>query len=147
MAADRHRGTERLNPTEGSSVILDSNFLFIPLRFGVDIFEELQRLLGSPLRYVVPEPIINELKALRSEARPSLRKEIDFALDLIDRCEIVEVSLEPDETVDDFVLRMALETGHPVATNDAELRRRLKEAGIPVIYLRQRAYLDMDGFK
>lgn len=130
----------------GSAVILDSNFLFVPLRFGVDIFEELQRLLGSPLRCIVPTPIIKELQALKSEAKPSLQKEIDFALDLTDRCEIMEASLSQGETVDEFIIRVALETGYLVATNDAELRRRLKKVGVSVIYLRQQAYLEINGF-
>ncbi|MFB0557958.1 MAG: PIN domain-containing protein [Candidatus Bathyarchaeia archaeon] len=147
MAVDRHRGTEGLTPAGGAAVILDSNFFFVPFRFGVDIFEELQRLLGSPLRCIAPEPVIKELRALKSEAKPSLKKEIDFALGLIDRCETMEASLAPGENVDEFILKTALETGYPVATNDAELRRHLKEVGISVIYLRQRAYLEIDGFK
>jgi rRNA-processing protein FCF1 len=129
----------------GVAVILDSNFLFIPLRFGVDVFGELQRLFGRPITCIVPTPIIAELQLLRLDAKPSFKKEIDFALGLIDRCEVINETLGPGETVDDILLRMALETGYLVATNDADLRQRLREVGIPVIYLRQRAFLEIDG--
>lgn len=146
MAADRRRDPEGLSRTgHGAAVILDSNFLFIPLRFGVDIFEELQRLLGKLPRCIVPKPIIEELKLLRPEAKPSFKKELDFALDLAGRCEVLEENPRYGEPVDDFVLRLAVSNGWLVATNDSDLRRRLREVGVPIIYLRQRAYLEIDG--
>ena len=129
----------------GSTVLLDSNFLFIPLRFGVDIFEELQRLLGVLVRCVVPSPVVKELRLLRRDAKPSFRREIDFALDLAKRCETAEEHVEPGETVDDVLIRLARRWRCPVATNDSELRRRLRAEGVSVIYLRQQAYLDMEG--
>ncbi len=146
MAADRHRRPEGIGSAEhGAAVILDSNFLFIPLRFGVDIFEELHRLLGEPLLCLVPEPVVGELRLLRLDAKPSFRKEIDFAMGLVERCEVLDEDRAMGETVDDFILRIAMRTGHPVATNDSELRRRLREAGVTVIYLRQRAFLEING--
>jgi rRNA-processing protein FCF1 len=68
-------------------VILDSNFLFIPSRFRVDVFQELNRLLGRNVRCVVTTPIIDELRLLRTDAKPSFIKEVDFALGLVDRCD------------------------------------------------------------
>ena len=144
MAADRRRDPEGLSRT-GAAVLLDSNFLFVPLRFGVDIFEDLQRLLGRTPRCLIPRPIIEELRHLKIDAKPSLEKEVDFALDLAHRCEFLDEGLLPGEEVDDFILRLAVENGWPVATNDSGLRRRLRRAGIPVIYLRQQAFLEIDG--
>lgn len=129
----------------GVAVILDSNFLFIPLQFGVDIFEELQRILGGLVRCVVPSPVIEELRALERDAGPKAKREADFALTMAERCEVAEGDAGSWETVDDAILQLALRKKCPVATNDAHLRRRLRAEGIPVIYLRQRAYLDIDG--
>lgn len=145
METHRRRDPEGLTPPEApSAVILDSNFLFIPLRFGVDIFEELQRLLGG-VRCVLTTPIVDELRLLRNGARPSFRKEVDFALGLIDRCEVIDESLAPGETVDDSILRVASEGRFIVATNDTELRKRLRGIGIPVVFLRQRNHLEIEG--
>ncbi|NIU39058.1 hypothetical protein GWN65_03535, partial [Candidatus Bathyarchaeota archaeon] len=33
----------------------------------------------------------------------------------------------------------------PVATNDRELRKRLRNLGVPVIFLRQRHRLELEG--
>ena len=146
MAADRNRDHDGMSGTYGGfAVILDSNFLFIPLRFGVDVFEELQRLFGRPILCIIPTPIIAELRLLRLDAQPSFKKEINFALGLTDRCKVINEDVGPGETVDDVLIRIALETGYPVATNDADLRQRLREVGIPVVYLRQRAFLEIDG--
>ena len=146
MATDRRGYPEGLTRTGPSAaVILDSNFLFIPLRFGVDIFEELHRLLGRNVRCVVTTPIIDELRLLRTDAKPSFRKEVDFALGLVDRCEVMEASLDPCETVDDSIVRVASDGPFIVATNDAELRRRLRKAGVSVVFLRQRSHLEIEG--
>ncbi|UCH56639.1 MAG: hypothetical protein JSV18_04570 [Candidatus Bathyarchaeota archaeon] len=126
------------------SVILDANFLFIPLRFGIDIFEELQRLFGN-VRCVVTTPVIDELRLLRVDSKPSLIRDIDFAIKMTKRCDVMDECLKTGETVDDSIVRVAKETRFPVATNDAELKRRLKKEGIPVVYLRKRSYLEVDG--
>ncbi|MBL7079803.1 hypothetical protein ISS39_05715, partial [Candidatus Bathyarchaeota archaeon] len=123
----------------------DSNFLFIPLRFGVDIFEELKRLLGNNVRCLVTRPVLEELDLLRLGAKPSFLKEIDFARKMAERCDVFEDSLRNGETVDHSLVRVAIEEGFNVATNDAELRRALKQEGASVVFLRQRAFLDVDG--
>lgn len=146
MAADRRRDPEGLNRTKASRVVLlDSNFLFIPFRFRVDIFEELNRIIGGNVRCVVTTPILDELERIRSDAKPSFKKEIEFALGLVNRCELISDSLDTGETVDDSIVRVASEMRCMVATNDADLRRRLRKDGIPVIFLRQRNHLEIDG--
>ena len=128
----------------GIPVLIDSSFLLIPLEDGVDIFSELERLLGLP-RCLVPRPVIEELRKLREMASPSEARRIRLALKLAERCELLDVELAEGEDVDDLLVRLARELRCPVATKDGELRRRLRRVGIPVIYLRQRAYLEMEG--
>jgi rRNA-processing protein FCF1 len=47
--------------------------------------------------------------------------------------------------VDDSLLRLASTGGYVVATTDAELRRRLRRAGVKVLILRQKRYLQLVG--
>lgn len=126
-------------------VIIDSNFLFIPMKFRVDIFTELQRLLEGRARCVVPSPVLEELQLIKLEAKPSLRRQAAFALKLAERCERVDEVLRDGETVDELIIRLAEAWGCPVATNDTKLRRRLRERFIPVIYLREKSHLELDG--
>ena len=146
MAADRRRHAEGLDLERHQiTVLLDSNFLFIPLKFGVDIFEELKRLLGNNIKCLVTRPVLEELDLLRLGAKPGFLKEIDFARKMAEKCEVFEDSLRTGETVDHSLVRVAIEEGFNVATNDAELRKALKKEGVSVVFLRQRAFLDVDG--
>ena len=146
MEANRRRNTYSIRTKSDertTTIILDSNFLFVPLRFGVDIFEEFKRLLVN-VRCVVPSPVLEELRFLKEEAKTS-PKEAEFALTMAGRCEIIHEAVEPGETVDEVILRLARSWRCPVATNDSELKQLLRSEGIPVIYLRQRAYLEIEG--
>jgi rRNA-processing protein FCF1 len=144
MAADRRGNSEGL-ASSLASVILDTNFLFVPLRFGVDIFEELERVLGRHIRCIVPRPVIRELNLLKRDSNPSFQKEIDFALELVRRCHVTDGDRVLAGGVDDHIMRLAIQTGYPVATNDKEFRRRLRAEGVPVIFLRQRTHLELVG--
>jgi len=127
-------------------VILDTNFLFIPRDFKIDIFEELRGLLGNDARCAVTRTVIHELERLKVDAGPSFVREVDFARQVAERCEIVEDEIKPGEDADDSIIRIASEEGYVVATNDAEFRRRLKDSKVPIIFVRQRAYLDSEGY-
>lgn len=130
-----------------ASVLVDTNFLFIPARFGVDIFEGIEGLLEVPARLIVTTSVIEELRGLGSDPKPSRSREAAFALVLSRRCEVLDLPLVSGETVDDSLVRVAKENGFYVATTDAQLRRRCRGEGVPVIFLRQRSYLAMDGLK
>ncbi|KYH40221.1 MAG: PilT domain protein [Candidatus Bathyarchaeota archaeon B63] len=68
------------------------------------------------------------------------------ALRLAGKCRVIDVERGGDESYDDVIFRVAREMGAPVATNDAELRRRLRKAGIPTVYLRQRNRIVIEGY-
>ena len=146
MAADRRRHVEGLDLNRRQvAVLLDSNFLFIPLRFGIDIFEELRHLLGEKIKYFVTRPVLNELDLLRVEAKSGFLREITYARKMADKCDVFEDTLRTGETVDQSLVRVAFEQGFYVATNDAELRKALKKEGVSTVFLRQRAFLEVDG--
>jgi len=125
-------------------IILDSNFLLVPLQFRVDIFEELNVLLGKA-EPIVLSTTIEELKKLIEKSSIKERMQFSAALKLAERCEILKVKRDKSENYDDAIFRVAKELKIPVATNDSELRKRLREAGIATVYLRQKARLEIDG--
>jgi rRNA-processing protein FCF1 len=125
-------------------VILDSNFLFVPFQFKVGIFEELSKILGKA-ELIVLSTTIEELEELSSRSSPKMSKLASTAIDLARRCRIIEAVRNPEESFDDVVLRKAKDWVCPVATNDADLRRKLRESNIPVVFLRQKTHLEVDG--
>jgi len=126
-------------------VILDSNFLFVPSQFQVDVFEELAKLLNQRFEPVLLSPTYNELLKMAEKGSPSRRKQASLALKLAENCRVIDVEKIWEETNDDVILRIASEWKSPVATNDRELRRRLRDRGIPVIFLRGKSRLELEG--
>ena len=126
-------------------VLLDTNFLMLPLRFGVDIKSEIGRIIEASFALVTTPAVIDELKRLKTQVKPNEEKEIDFALTLAEGVEKIDDILRPREDVDDQLLRLAAQDGCVVATTDTELRKRLRNKGLPVIFLRQSRYLAIDG--
>jgi len=126
-------------------VILDSNFLFIPFQFQVDIFEELPKLLNQRLDLVILSPTQVELQEKAKRGSPKTRKRTSLALELAEKCHLVTVEQDFGETPDDVIVRVAAEWKCPVATNDKALRKRLRDISVPVIYLRQKSRLEMEG--
>jgi rRNA-processing protein FCF1 len=126
-------------------ILFDTNFLMIPLRFGVDVFEESERALNQLPEYYVTRSVLREIEVLKQGASPSFAKELGFAEKIAERCRVLEVDAEGEETVDESILRIAVEKRLIVGTSDADLKRRLREAGVKVLVLRQKRYLELVG--
>ena len=130
---------------ETLKVILDSNALFVPLQFKIDVFSELERLLKRNFELVLLSPVKRELEALAMKSPPKTRKNASYALKLAERCKHIEVGDLAPALADDIIVKIAKEWGSPVFTNDKQLKRRLRNISVPVIYVRQKSHLEIDG--
>jgi len=126
-------------------IILDSNFLFIPTQFKIDVFEGLTNLLNQRLEPILLSATYQELQTMAEKGSPSRRKQALLALELTKKCRLVNVKKSVEETNDDVILRIATEWKSPVATNDRELRRKLRKRDIPVIFMRGKSHLELEG--
>ena len=123
-------------------VVIDTNFFMVPFQFNVDIITELEKLLPS-YKLTTPSFVINELKGLKRNNKGKTRLNANLALKLANssKIEIKDISLLENETVDDALLRVS----EVLATNDIELKKRAKDKGITVAYLRQKKYIAVEG--
>ena len=123
-------------------VVIDTNFFMVPFQFNVDIITELEKLLPS-YKLTTPSFVINELKGLKKNNKGKIRLNANLALKLANssKIEIKDISLLENETVDDALLRVS----EVLATNDIELKKRAKDKGITVAYLRQKKYIAVEG--
>ncbi|MGQ9565657.1 MAG: type II toxin-antitoxin system VapC family toxin [Candidatus Bathyarchaeales archaeon] len=129
----------------GKKIIIDTNFLFVPPMFRLDIFEEMSNLFDQRVEPIILSPIYKELKKLAESESPKMRKNASLGLELAKRCKIVEVDRRDMESNDDLIFKMAVEWKCAVATNDRELRIRLRKAGVAVVFLRQKSRLAVEG--
>jgi rRNA-processing protein FCF1 len=127
-------------------VILDSNFLMIPFQFNIDIFQEIEYLLQKKVDFVVPSAVKVELTRISSRGGEGA-SEASLALQLASRCRVVEVTLEPQETVDDAIVKASQKLGAVVATVDIDLKKRLRDINVPVVYLREKSKLEVEGIE
>jgi len=122
-------------------VIADTSFLMIPGLFGVDIISELDRLLERRYVLVTPDPVRKELEGLAERGRPIERSAARLGLILLSRGKAAKA----DEPADEAILKLANRGDCTVGTTDAVLRKKLRRLGVPVIYLRERSHLAMEG--
>ena len=136
-----------MNPSEKTpmKIVLDANFFFIPTQFTVDIFEELSNLLNQRFEPILLSSTQKELEGLAESSSPKIRKQALMALRLSKKCSFVSVDKNLSESYDDVIVKVALEWKSPVCTNDRELRKRLRKIGAPVIFMRQKQRLEMEG--
>ncbi|RLF41862.1 MAG: hypothetical protein DRN12_01990 [Thermoplasmata archaeon] len=114
-------------------IILDSSALMMVFEFNIDIEEELDRLLGR-YHILIPRNVVDEIDFLSQKGRGRKKQLAKTALKLLQRYDIIDV--DSNLNADDAVVAAAEEYNGMVVTNDRELRRKLKEKGIPRICLR-----------
>ncbi len=129
---------------EKIKVIFDTNMLLLSVQKPLDIFSEVGRVLNAAYTPAVLTATINELNRMLTSGRPKEKIESKLALELAKKCEIIEYEASVDNA-DRAIIEYARKNRVIVATNDIELRRRLRKLGIPVIFLRGFDHLELEG--
>jgi len=128
-------------------VVVDTNFMTIPAQFSVDIFAEAERVLERRFEFVILPSVASEIEAGASDSKGGSDKlAFRIAKDLASRCRTVRTEESISELpVDNQLLEYAVQVQGVLATNDKELRNRARERGVPVLYLRGRKQLKVEG--
>ncbi len=126
-------------------VIFDANFFFLPFQFKIDIFNEIESLIGR-FEPIVLSTTLEELRKLSKTKSEKISRQALLALKLAKKCKVIKANRRSGENYDDVIVRLARKHNSVVATNDSELRKKLREEGVPTIFLRQKAYLQIEGY-
>jgi rRNA-processing protein FCF1 len=124
-------------------VILDTNFWYIPNKFHIDILTQVTQLIG-PCSIVIFEGTIHELQHATTD-----KTHAQFAVKYIDALLLkkkITIIKGSKDLVDDQIVEYA--TTHRqilVATQDKELKRRLKALGIRLLIFRKKSYITLEG--
>jgi hypothetical protein len=111
-------------------------------QFPVDVVVELENILPS-YKLLVPSYVLEELEKIKRRSRGKNRIAASVAIKIAENppFQVRKMELDRKERVDDALLRHS----RVLCTNDRELRRKARKKGIPVVYLRQKRYLSIDG--
>ncbi len=131
--------------SEGLKVILDSNALFVPIEFKIDIFSEVKHLLNRNVDFILLSPVKRELELLASKESPKIRKQTAYALKFAEKCEYVAVESHERVPTDEAIIKVAKAWNPLCLPMTANYGRRLRDISVPVIYVRQKSRLEIDG--
>jgi len=117
-------------------VVLDTNALFFPFKFSINLEEEILQLVGR-CEIVVPDVAISELEKLRREGN----KEAGAANKFLERFD--RLTCNPAMKGDAAILDAAKNVNGILVTSDKELIRKAKAEGLKVIFLRGKQRLQI----
>lgn len=126
-------------------IILDSNAFFVPIYFKIDIFREIKRLLNRNIELILISPIKQELELLVTKDSKKNNRNAALALSLALKCKYIKLDVPKDVLVDDIIVEKASNWKAVVFTNDRMLKKRLRNISVPVVYVRQKSFLEIDG--
>ena len=126
-----------------TKLLVDTNFLLVPIRFKVDIFTESQNALNDLVEFYVSSRVLDEINILKDKSQNSFVRQLKFAEKLAENCTVIN---DDSETrVDQSLIDLALREEMVLGTADSELRQKARKAGVKVVYLRQKSHLVLDG--
>jgi len=112
----------------------------------VDVFRQIETALQGKIDFITPKMVLEELSRIAQE-KSQRGRHARLAFKLAEKCKLDLTNPTAGESTDDYLTRVARETGGIVATGDAELRERLRNANMPVIYVRKDSRLAVEGIE
>ena len=97
------------------------------------------------MEFILLSSVKSELELLATKDSSKIRREAFFALKLAEKCKYVPVENDEKLTTDDAIIRVAKNWNSPVFTNDRQLKKKLRDISVPVIYVRQKSRLELTG--
>ncbi len=120
-------------------VAFDSNMLVAICTLKVDVFSEVRKMLGRA-EFIIPEQVVDEIDRLTAQGK-KMASACKIALEAAQKANAHTVKVNA-RNADEALLRLA-ETGAVIATNDRNLRRRVKSVGGKTLFVRQGRFLEM----
>lgn len=119
-------------------IILDTNFLMAVAQFKVDIFSEIKRICDFKYSIFILDKTIDELKKIIKLQKGKNKYAAKIALFLTKNKKIKKIKTNENLDVDRILLK---QKNAVIATQDIELKRKLKKNSIRTISIRQKKYL------
>ncbi len=122
---------------------LDTNLLLIPGNLGVVIFADLRRIIDGRFEVCVLEATLDELEVLKKKGKGRQKRDASLGLQLLHEKDVMIIPSERNVVVDELLEAIAVPGKDIVATQDKELKERLRAKHISVIVLRKKKYLNV----
>ena len=118
-------------------IVLDTNFMISCLGFKIDIMGELTRICDFSYKTAVLRATLSELEKLIKEGEYFERKQATLALRFIQS----RMDILPQEGYADEILAALDPEKYIIATQDADLVKKLRLKGFKLVRIRQKKHL------
>ncbi|HUW90882.1 MAG TPA: hypothetical protein VMV43_10275 [Candidatus Nanopelagicaceae bacterium] len=138
-------------------IVIDANFILLPFQFKIDYLYDIDSRLEGRTVFILFKQILDELEAKRlrepnaTKFIMNLKSGLSYLENNYEKYNIVYNHLIKSigESTDDFLVKncqelKGKEIGVYLASNDADLRRKVRKIGVSTIFLRQKKYLSFD---
>ena len=122
-----------------NKIALDTSILLDAIEFKVDVFTEIKNKIGA-VEFIIPAQVMKELEEI-SERNEKMKRQIMLIKEIMEKnnATIVEVEAKNADSALEKLSQTAI-----VATNDKELRKRIKNLNNKIIFLRKQKYIDLE---
>ena len=121
-------------------VALDTNMLLAAEQFKIRLVEEIESKL-SKAKIVIPNQVITELEKLAGRSK-KLEKQVKIAMQIIKNEGVKQMEVKASNA--DKALLTLAKQGFIIATNDRELRKKVKKSFGKCLILRKKKYLTLE---
>jgi len=138
-------------------IVIDANFILLPFQFKIDYLHDIDINLEGQTVFILFKQILDELEAkkLREPNATKFIMNLKSGLSYLKTNDVKynivynHLTKSNEETTDDFLVRKCKdlkgrEKRVYLASNDADLRRKVRKMGISTIFLRQKKFLAFD---
>ncbi len=138
-------------------IVIDANFILLPFQFKIDYLYDIDSHLEGRTVFVLFKQILDELEAKRlrepnaTKFIMNLKSGLSYLENNKEKYNIVHNHLTKsiEESTDDFLVRKCQDLKGKekriyLATNDSDLRRKVRKIGVSTIFLRQKKFLSFD---
>ena len=119
-------------------ILLDTNFLLNMVRYKIHGFEEIKGKV--PAEFFVLTRVLWEME-VKAKNDKKIRNEVKIVKEILANNEVKELNSKI-ENVDTELMEMSKK--YVIATNDKELRERIKSFGGRSIYIRSLSFIDLE---
>lgn len=127
-------------------VIMDTDIIIHSLENKIDFMNEIIAIIEHPVKLCVTSSTLRELEKMAKRGSWRISRIANIALNLLKKksIEVIDDEYLGELSTDEKIAILAEKLEGIVATDDRELRKKLKEKGIPVIYVREESKLVLD---
>lgn len=126
-------------------MLFDTNLLMTIFEKPIDVISRVEDLLEVKVEPVILKSQLRELERIAGSRRWRASRIAKTLLQLIEgKFEVID---DPGGNVDEAIVSVSKRERFIVATNDQELRRKLRKNGVTVIYMKSDGKFELEGYQ